>query len=114
MKESGFAELMPNLAALYIGLSAGSMVLTPRICSFFVDWQKLVNSDQALGIVDFSIFSHLQHPDLPNNTMQAVLDWANELGTSPAYIMNDETAIKDDAYGIEVVSEGQWQLINQR
>src|SRR5690242_20360939 len=31
MRQSGLADLLPSLRAVYVGFSAGSMVLTPRI-----------------------------------------------------------------------------------
>src|SRR6202046_3049866 len=38
MRESGLADLLPSLRdTVYVGLSAGSMVLTPRIGREFVD-----------------------------------------------------------------------------
>ena len=40
MVESGLAELLPTLDdTVYVGLSAGSMVLTPRIGEDFVEWR---------------------------------------------------------------------------
>ena len=65
--------------------------------------------DRALGIVDFSIFPHLDHEALPENTMADAERWAAEIA-GPAYAIDDETAIKvvDDI--VEVVSEGHWKL----
>ncbi len=39
MRESGFVELMPSLSeTVWVGVSAGSMVMTPRIGDRFVRW----------------------------------------------------------------------------
>lgn len=38
--ESGFDRLLPQLTGVYVGMSAGSMVLTPRIGTDFVGWKK--------------------------------------------------------------------------
>jgi hypothetical protein len=46
-------------------LSAGSMVMTPRIGPDFTHWQPPSGGDNALGVVDFAIFPHLDHPILP-------------------------------------------------
>ena len=63
MRESGLVDLLPSLpATVWVGLSAGSMVLTPRVGADFVGWAPPSGSDRALGIVDFSIFPHLDHP----------------------------------------------------
>src|SRR5215216_6952032 len=39
MRQSGLADLLPSLRAVYVGLSAGSMVMTPRIGEDFVQWK---------------------------------------------------------------------------
>ncbi len=112
MRESGLADLMPSLReTVYVGLSAGSMVMTPRIGEDFVIWKPPTGGDEALGVVDFSIFPHLQNPELPWNTMAAAEKWAAGFG-SPAYAIDDETAIKVDSGTVEVVSEGHWTLFS--
>src|SRR5579863_8347603 len=56
MRQSGLAGLLPSLRdTVYIGLSAGCMVLTPRIGEKFVRWKPPTGGDSMLGIVDFSI-----------------------------------------------------------
>ena len=111
MRQSGLAELLPSLdETVWVGLSAGSMVMTPRIGDDFVQWKPSGGGDSALGLVDFSIFPHLDHPDLPENTMAAAEQWAAGLGT-PAYAIDDETAIRVTDGNVEVVSEGHWKLL---
>ena len=110
MRQSGLADLLPSLPeTVYAGLSAGSMVMTPRIGEDFVFWRPPAGGDSALGIVDFSIFPHVDHVDLPENTMANAEQWAAEIA-GPAYAIDDQTAIKvaDDA--VEVISEGHWKL----
>ncbi len=108
MLESGLAELLPSLSAVWVGLSAGSMVMTPRIGEDFKVWNPPDGGDRALGIVDFSIFPHVDHPDLPENTMAEAERWAAGLG-NPAYAIDDDTAIKVTDGSVEVVSEGHWK-----
>jgi dipeptidase E len=109
MQESGLTDLLPSLNAVWVGLSAGSMVMTPRIGEDFKVWNPPDGGDRALGIVDFSIFPHVDHPDLPENTMAAAEQWAAELG-NPAYAIDDDTAIKVVDGEVEVVSEGNWRF----
>jgi len=109
MRESGLAELLPSLGAVWAGVSAGSMVMAPRIGEEFVVWQPPGGGDEALGIVDFSIFPHVDHPDLSENTMAAAEQWAARL-PNPAYAIDDDTAIKVVDGTVEVVSEGHWRL----
>jgi dipeptidase E len=110
MRESGLADLLPSLReTVWVGLSAGSMVMTPRIGEDFVGWKPPTGGDSTLGIVDFSIFPHVDHPDLPENTMAAAESWAAGIA-GPAYAIDDETAIKVVDGTVEVVSEGNWKL----
>ena len=107
MRASGLADLLPSLPdTTWVGVSAGSMVMTPRIGDFFVEWPSAPD-DRALGIVDFSIFPHLDV--FPTNTLAAAERWAAGIG-GPAYVMDDQTAIKVTDGTVDVVSEGHWKL----
>jgi dipeptidase E len=110
MRGSGLADLLPSLReTVWVGLSAGSMMMTPRIGEDFVGWTPPTGGDGALGIVGFSIFPHLDHEDLPENTMADAERWAAGLG-GPAYAIDDQSAIKVTDDTVEVVSEGHWRL----
>jgi dipeptidase E len=111
MRLSGLAEALPSLPdTLWVGLSAGSMAMTPRIGEDFKVWNPPDGGDTALGIVDFSIFPHVDHPDLPENTMAEAERWAAGL-SNPAYAIDDDTAIKVVDGTAEVISEGDWRLL---
>src|SRR6266498_4238484 len=62
MRESGLADLLPSLETVWVGLSAGSMVMTPRSGEDFVIWTPPDGGDEALGLVEFSIFPHVENP----------------------------------------------------
>ena len=109
MQQSGLAELLPSLQAVYVGMSAGSMVMGPNIGDYFVGWMPPNGADEALGMVDFAIFPHLEHEMLPGNTMAAAERWAAGM-QGPAYAIDDQTAIKVIEGEVEVVSEGNWKL----
>jgi dipeptidase E len=112
MRESGLAELLPSLPdTVYVGLSAGSLVMTPRIGEDFVGWKPPTGGDSTLGVVDFSIFPHLDHPACPENTMAEAERWAAGIA-GPAYAIDEQTAIKVTDGAVEVVSEGHWKLFN--
>jgi dipeptidase E len=109
LRASGLGDLLPSLdGTVWVGVSAGSMVITPRIGEDFVTWPSPAG-DRTLGLVEFSIFPHLENPDLPTNTMAAAERWAAGMA-GPAYAIDDETAIKVVDGTVEVVSEGKWQL----
>ena len=105
MRQSGLADLLPSLRAVWVGLSAGSMVMTPRIGEDFVGWKPPSGNDSTLGIVDFSIFPHLDHELLPENTIANAERWAAGI-PGPAYAIDDQTAIKVTDGTVELVSEG--------
>lgn len=108
MRVSGPAALLPSLSdQVWAGVSAGSMVMTPRIGRDFVGWEPAAGDDRAIGMVDFSIFPHLAHPQMPDNTLQNAEKWAVEIA-GPAYAIDDQTAIVVAGGKVEVVSEGQW------
>jgi dipeptidase E len=107
MRQSGFAGLLPSLLAIYVGLSAGSMVMAPNIGTDFVGWTPPTGGDETMGLVGFAIFPHLENPDLPHNTMAAAERWAAGMPV-PAYAIDDQTAIRVVDGSVDVVSEGQW------
>ena len=110
LRESGLLGLLPELhETVWVGVSGGSMVMTPRIGDDFVSWHSPAG-DRTLGLVDFSIFPHLDNPDLPRNTLAAAESWAADLG-GPAYAIDDETAIRVVDGTVDVVSEGQWKRL---
>ncbi|MCM3125193.1 Type 1 glutamine amidotransferase-like domain-containing protein [Mesobacillus sp. AQ2] len=109
MKQSGLADLLPSLNAVYVGMSAGSMVMAPRIGDFFVSWTSPSGGDETLSMVDFAMFPHLDHEMLPYNTMAAAERWAAGM-QGPAYAIDDQTAIKVIDGEVEVVTEGNWIL----
>lgn len=112
MRQSGLAGLLPTLErTVWVGLSAGSMVMTPRVGEDFVESKPSITGDDiTLGVVDFSIFPHLDHPDMPDNSMAAAEKWAAAIG-GPAYAIDDQTAIKVVDGVVEVVSEGHWKFL---
>jgi dipeptidase E len=112
MRESGLAGLFPSLRdTVYVGLSAGSMVLTPRIGEDFAGWKPHDGDDSTLGVVVFSIFPHLDSPGCPDNTMAEAERWAAGI-KGPAYAIDAQTAIKVTDGSAEVISEGHWKLFD--
>jgi dipeptidase E len=120
MRASGLADVLPELHELvYVGVSSGSMVLTPDFGSAYDDWfcreppapsnGLPLADDRALGVIDFSIFPHLDVDRSPQNSMANAELWAS-WRSNPTYAIDDETAIKVVDGQSEVVSEGRWRL----
>ncbi|WP_435745111.1 Type 1 glutamine amidotransferase-like domain-containing protein [Microbacterium sp. PMB16] len=111
MRESGLAALLPELTeTVWVGISAGSMVLTPRVGPRFVDWRPDAG-DEALGVVGFSLFPHLDYPGWTENTSDSAREWAETIG-GPAYGIDDQTAVSVVDGDVRVVSEGNWIPFN--
>ncbi len=102
--ESGFDRLLPQLTGVLCRDERGrSMVLyaTNRNRFRWVE-KEPEQSDATLGLVDFSIFPHLDHPQLPDNRLQAAKSWAETL-TNPAYAIDDATAIRVIGSNVDVI-----------
>jgi dipeptidase E len=118
MRQSGLADLLPELPreTVYVGVSAGSMVVTPNFGETYDGWfcreppasNLPTGDDRALGLVDFSVFPHLDYPSFPENSLANAERWATK-GPVPTYAIDDQTAIKVIDGTVEVVSEGHWK-----
>jgi dipeptidase E len=112
LRESGLAGLFSSLHdTVYVGLSGGSMALTPRIGTDFMNWTPPTGGDETLGVVDFSIFPHLDHEAMPSNSMAQAEKWAATIPNA-AYLIDDQTAVRVVDGAVDVISEGHWKLVN--
>ena len=110
MRQSGLADLVPSLRdTVYVGLSAGSLVMTAGIWEEFIGWRPPTDEVQTLGLVGFEIFPHLDNEELPDMSMATAERWAASTAV-PAYAIDDETAIKVTDDVVDVISEGHWRL----
>ena len=111
MRQSGLAALLETMPdKVWVGLSAGSMVMAPCVGEAFVEAKpSITGDDRALGVVDFAIFPHLDYPAFPENSMAHARRWAAGIGC-PSYAIDAETALKVADGQVEVVSEGQWRF----
>ncbi len=110
MQESGLAALMPSLRAVYVGISAGSMVTAPVFGETYGDPHKPFVIGQGLGLVDFALLPHVDHEDHPESAMTKAEAMAEEVPV-PTYAIDDQTAIKVSHGHVQVVSEGNWKLL---
>ena len=119
MRQSGLADLLPSLKNfVYVGVSAGSIAMTPYNCD--AEWNRqfvpsgsdmALGNERAMGLVDFALCVHLDNPDpiFEDNSMANIERWAARVPVS-TYAIDDETAIKVSGGTVEVVSEGHWKL----
>jgi dipeptidase E len=119
MRQSGLADLLPSLSELvYVGVSAGSIVVTPYNCDAEFDLEFVptgsdmaMDAETALGLVDFTLYPHLDREDMPDTAMANIERWAAGIPV-PTYAIDDETAIKVVDGTVDVISEGNWKLFN--
>ena len=118
MRQSGLADLLPELSARD-GLRGGERREyggDPQLRGYD-DFRRSseylpAGSDRALGLVDFSLFPHLDHPERPDNSMANAERWAAGM-PMPTYAIDDQTAIKVVDGEVSVISEGHWKLFTQ-
>ncbi|WP_427887340.1 Type 1 glutamine amidotransferase-like domain-containing protein [Kribbella sp. GL6] len=116
MRQSGLADLLPSLTSVYVGVSAGSIAVTPYNCDAEFDLEFVPpgsdmgeGAERALGLVDFTLYPHLGHPDMADTTPENIGKWAAGIPV-PTYAIDDDTAIKVVDGAVEVISEGEWKL----
>jgi dipeptidase E len=117
MRQSGLADLLPSLEeTVYVGVSAGSIVVTPYNPDAEFNLQNVPagsdrarEGDRALGLVDFTLKPHLDREGFEDASAANIEKWAAGVPV-PTYGIDDQTAIKVINGAVEVVSEGHWKL----
>jgi dipeptidase E len=76
MRQSGLADLLPSLRAVYVGVSAGGIVVIPYNCDAEFNLQYVptgsdmaLEADRALGLVDFTLYPHFDREDMPDTSL---------------------------------------------
>ncbi len=115
MRRSGLAQLFPLLEdVVYVGVSGGSLVMGPNVGEEFVFSNRPIGGDEALGLVNFSMFPHVDNERLlPDHSMANAERWAARLPV-PGYAIDDQTALRVTDGTVQVVSEGHWKLFTPR
>lgn len=121
LKESGLAELLPEFlkTKVWAGISAGSMVTNPTLALSSKD-KKLYyeetfgyKSEEALGFVDFYIRPHFNSPDFPHARKEYLEAVVKEIPAA-VYALDDNSALKVLDGKIEVISEGEFLILNEK
>lgn len=104
IRESGLLRLLPDWPGVWVGLSAGSVVMSKRIGKNFVWWPERGGDDTGLGLIDFSFFPHTDHPDTPGHSLADARRWAEGID-GPAYAADSQTAF--------VVVDGEMRIVTE-
>ncbi|HTH72250.1 MAG TPA: Type 1 glutamine amidotransferase-like domain-containing protein [Candidatus Pristimantibacillus sp.] len=128
LQKSGLFDALPEplKTKVYVGVSAGSMVLTAGLTSANIgqseNYEIDLNdprlpagqaSDKTLGLTDFLFRPHWHKPGPKyENLTEETVRKAYEVLKKPIYLVDDETGIKIVDGQLEVISEGQWVLVD--
>jgi dipeptidase E len=137
MHRSGLSALLPTLRpeAVYVGVSAGSIAAAPTFVESYSNpprWSDAPKESQhvvvptasgdldtylvvgqGIGLVDFAVIPHFEHPDHLDASLPNAEKWAARIPV-PTYAIDDDSAVKVVDGVAEVVSEGQWKLFQPR
>lgn len=125
LQRSGLFDRLPALLAdkVYVGMSAGSMVLTPGLHANAEERARTgalvddeydetgppgASSDRGLALVDFLVRPHLGSEFFPKITGPRMHRTARERGL-PVYAIDDQSAVLVSEGEVRVVSEGVWE-----
>src|SRR5262245_371927 len=128
-EKSVFAEKLPDLLrrSVYVGVSAGSMVVSQslvinrarlRETGVYADEQygdiapAGAGSDFTLKLVPVVLRPHLNATYFDRVSMADMEEACAEID-APVYVIDDQTALKVVDHQIEVVSEGEWKVLNR-
>jgi dipeptidase E len=132
MRRSGVAEELPKLRAVYVGVSAGSIVTSETFVETYQDpprfgetlgeetvrfpdgVSRTLVTARGLGFVPFGMIPHFENPRHEDASLENAAVWASK-APLPTYAIDDQTAlVVNDSGDVEVVSEGRWKLFPSR
>jgi dipeptidase E len=125
MQETGVFDLIPELlkTKVYAGISAGgilagaSLLPSKAIKEGYIDehyYERSLEedgSDRALKLVDIVFRPHLNSPSFPTVTKENLTKIAPQL-KNPIYALDDDSALKVIDGKMEIISEGEWIILN--
>lgn len=120
INKSGLSKMLPELLKdkVYVGVSAGSMVTNPDLAlklSQDIYEEDMLETEElkGLNLVDFYFLPHLNSEWFEKVRKENIEKVARELNRT-LYALDDDSALKIVDDKIEVVSEGEWLVINKK
>ncbi len=118
INKSGLAKILPELlkTKVYVGLSAGSMVTNKDLSlkiSQIVYEEDLDKEEMAgLNFVDFYFLPHLNSPYYPKLREKNIKEIAKDI-PGVIYALDDNSALKIIDGKVEIISEGEYLVLNK-
>jgi len=120
LNKSGLSKLLPDLLKdkVYVGVSAGSVVTNPDLAlklSQVIYEEDMLETEELKGLnfVDFYFLPHLNSEWFKKIRRENIEKIGQEI-SRPIYALDDNSALKIIDNKIEVISEGEWFLINEK
>ncbi len=120
LNKSGLTELLPKLLKdkVYVGASAGSRVTNPDLAlklSQRMNEEDIIETEELKGLdfVDFYFLPHLNSEWFKKRRKENIEKAGQEIDRT-VYALDDDSALKIVDNKIEVISEGEWFVINEK
>jgi dipeptidase E len=119
IQKTGLITLLPKMleTKVFVGVSAGSMITNPDLAlklSQKIYEESMLETEQmkGLGLVDFYFLPHLNSNWFLKMRRENIELLKNDINRK-VYVMDDQSAVKVVDHEIEIISEGEWFVINQ-
>ncbi len=118
INKSGLAKILPELlkTKVWAGISAGSMVtnkdLSLKISQIVYEEDLDKEEMSGLNFVDFYFLPHLNSPYFPNLREKNIRDVAKDI-PEVIYALDDSSALKVVDGNVEIISEGEYLVLNK-
>lgn len=120
INKTGLTKLLPELLKdkVYVGVSAGSIVTNPNLAlklSQQIYEEDMLETEEMNGLnfVDFYFLPHLNSEWFKKMRRENIEKVGLEIN-KPIYALDDNSALKIVDDKIEVISEGEWFVINEK
>lgn len=117
--KSGLAKMLPSLLKnkVYVGISAGSMVTNPdlnlKLSQIIYERNRLETEElKGLNLVDFYFLPHLNSEWFKKMRKENIEKLGPQIDRT-IYALDDNSALKIIDNKIEVISEGEYFVINK-
>ncbi len=120
LNKSGLSKLLPELLKdkVYFGVSAGSMITNPDLSlkiSQLIYEEDLLETEEMEGLnfVDFYTLPHLNSKYFKKLREENIKKIGKEINKT-IYVLDDNSALKIIDDKVEIISEGEYLIINNK